>query len=130
MHPRENKDFTGFVARYKNGATVYEKEDYFNKKLSKKCATNWGEVDKNKLVSLELLWKGQSKVKIEKASCSIHKNELNPEDWFFSQNGYMNLGNRKIVVLARNIGFIEEGHIYITSVIESSGNIQKSIRVK
>jgi hypothetical protein len=78
MHPRENKEFTGFVARYKNGATIYEKEDYFSKKLNKKCATNWEEVDKSKLASLELLWKGQSKIKIDKASCSMHKNDLIP----------------------------------------------------
>ena len=102
---------------------------FYSKKLKKKCGTNWAEIDKEKLFSLELVWKGQTKIKIEKPSCSVHKNDLNPEDWFFSQNGYMDMGTRKIIVLARNIGFKEDGHIFITSVFEKSGDIRKSIRV-
>ena len=123
-------NFTGFVANYSNGAKVYEREDYFSKKLKKNCATNWVEIDKDKLSSLELVWKGVTKVKIDKAPCSVHKDLLRAEDWFFSQNGYMDMGTRKIVVLSRNIGFIEGNHIYITSVFEETGDIRKSIRVK
>lgn len=129
MHPKENKKFTGFIAYYNNGARVYEKENFFSKKLDKKCATNWAEIDKKRLSALELVWNGKSKIKIKKESDSFHE-ELSPKDWFFSQNGYLDMGSRKVIVLARNIGYIKDNLIHITSVIENTGDIRKSIRSK
>ena len=130
LQKEKQNSFTGFIAHYENGAKVYEREDYHSKKLNKKCATNWAEIDKEKLVSLQLVWKGQIKVTIDKESGSAHRSVLKAEDWFFSQNGYMDMGTRKIVVLSRNVGFIEDNNIYITSVLEETGDIRKSIRVK
>jgi len=121
--------FTGFIVIYDNGARVYEKENYFSKKLNKKCATNWAEIDKSKISSIELHWKGELKAFIDKAPSDSHKNELNANDWFFSHRGYLDMGTRKVNVIARNIGFIEDGMVHIITVIETSGETSRSVRV-
>lgn len=126
--PRRDKSFTGFIVTYDNGAKVYEKENYLSKILNKKCATNWGEIDKSKISSLELYWRGECKVSITKSSSDIHKNELSAKDWFFSHRGYFDMGNRKINVIARNIGYIEDNIMHITSIVEETGEILRSVR--
>jgi hypothetical protein len=125
---KDGKDFTGFVVTYDNGNKIYEIEDYFSKKLNKKCATNWAEVDKSKITLLQLYWKGVLKETIHKTPDDIHKNELIAKNWFFSQKGYLDMGTRKIVVIARNIGYIEGDILHITSIIELTGEINRSVR--
>lgn len=120
--------FTGFVAHYENGRQLYEKENYFSKKLNKKCATNWAEIDKSRLVKLELFWNGTLKAGISKKPFKDKPFELSPSDWFFSQKGYIDMGTKKMLVIARNIGYIHEGVIHITSVVEKTGIIQKHSR--
>jgi len=120
--------FTGFVVTYDNGAKIYQKENYFSKKLNKKCATNWSEIDKSKISSIELYWKGESKARIDKAPSNFHKKELTAKDWFFSHRGYLDMGTRKIIVIARNIGFIEDNILHLITVIEHSGEISRSVR--
>lgn len=123
-----NSPFTGFVVTYATGEKVYEKENYFSKKLNKKCATNWAEIDKSRVSSIELLWNGESKVKLNKAPDDIHKRELTAKDWFFSHKGYLDMGTKKIKLLARNIGYIEDSILHITSVAEDTGEIFRSVR--
>lgn len=126
--PRRDKSFTGFVVIYDNGSKIYEKENYFSKILNKKCATNWGEIDKSKISSLELHWRGECKASITKAPSDIHKNELSAKDWFFSHRGYLDMGTRKIRVISRNIGYIEDNILHITSIVEETGEILRSVR--
>jgi hypothetical protein len=125
---RDRNQFTGFVAVCDNELKIYEKESYFSKKLNKKCATNWVEIDKNKITSLELHWNGVCKVKIDKTPSDTHKKELMAKDWFFSHQGCLDMGTRKIKILSRNIGYIEDNILYITSVVEDTGEVYRSIR--
>jgi hypothetical protein len=115
--------FTGFVAYYDDGKIVKEREDYFSKALNKKCATNWAEIDKDKLSKLEIVWRDEIKGFLSKAPTadSFNTNPLQPQDWFFSQKGYFDLGPRQIIVVARNIGYVESGIVNILSVIEATG---------
>lgn len=126
--PKREKIFTGFVVTYDNGNHVYEKENYFSKKLNKKCATNWAEIDKSQISSIELFWKGKSKAIISKVPSDIHEKELKAKDWFFSHKGYLEMTPQKVVIISRNIGYIEDNILYITSILEQTGEIQKSIR--
>lgn len=121
-----DKNFTGFVAHYSNGRTVFEKENYFSKKLSKKCATNWAEIDKEKLVRLELMWKGKIKAAISRTpDGDPHRSkEIGSGDWFFSQKGYFDLATHKVVVISRNIGYVDGNIAHITSVVEETGVVQ------
>jgi len=120
--------FTGFVVTYLDGKKVLQKENYFSKKLNKKCATNWSEIDKSKITSLELFWKGESKVKIDQCPSSTHKETLTAKDWFFSHRGYLDMGTQKIKIISRNIGYIEDNILYITTVQEDTGEIHRSTR--
>jgi len=124
---KSHKPFTGFIAYYDNGKIIKEHEDFFSKKLNKKCATNWAEIDKNKLIKLELIWQDTPKGYITKSPSEQSFNKtytLNPQDWFFSQKGYFDLNTRQIIVIARNIGYIESGIVNILSAIEQTGIVQ------
>lgn len=125
----ENKNFTGFVAIYKNNKKIYEKENFYSKKLKKFLATNWLEVDKEKLEILQLYWKGQKKAEITKKPSDLHKNELKAEDWFFSQKGYFDINENKIKIISRNIGFKENNLLHIISVQEETGEVIFNVRI-
>ena len=126
-----NKEYTGFLAHYDDGRIIKEQEDFYSKKFKKKCATNWAEIDKKRLVALELVWKGKSKAKIEKQNpTDSHRGDLSPDQWFFSQYGYMDMAKRNITVVARNIGWIKDGIINVTSVNEDTGTITMSTRAR
>jgi hypothetical protein len=124
MHLKEHNAFTGFIAYYKDGRSVQEKENYFSKKLKKICATNWAEIDKEKLVALELLWRGQSIIKINKTDCP----GMTPNDWFFTQSAIFEMKNRKLTILSRNIGYKKGNTTQIYSVEESSGRLISHVR--
>jgi hypothetical protein len=129
--PRGRKPFTGFIAYYANGRLIKERESFFSKKLNKDLATNWAEIDKEQLISLELVWRDEPKARIDKkpSSSGFNKSkEIAPANWFFSQKGYMNMGTRKIQVVARNIGYIDDGIINIISVVEETGVVLISRR--
>jgi len=125
---KRKESFTGFVIIYDDGSKIYEKENYFSKKLNKKCATNWAEIDKSKISSLELHWKGACKALINKIPTNDPVKKLEAKDWFFSHRGYQDMGTRKIKVISRNIGYINDNILYITSVLEDTGEITRSIR--
>lgn len=116
--------FTGFIAHYANKSLVKEKENYYSNKLKKKCATNWSEIDKNQLVALELLWEGKSIIKIDQKSYP----HIKSENWFFTQTGIYDLKERKVKVLARNIGFKKDKIIQVYSVEEETGILRTSVR--
>jgi hypothetical protein len=121
---KDRRPFTGFVAYYNDGKIIKERENFDSKVLSKKCATNWAEIDREKLIKLELVWENQPKGFITRAPTENSFNTsytLNPQDWFFSQKGYYDLGDRHVVVVARNIGYVTDGIINILSVVEKSG---------
>jgi hypothetical protein len=106
---------------------IHEREDFFSDKLSRKCATNWAEIDRDRLSALELSWHGAVKSRIDKiptsASFNVHKT-MAPADWFFSQKGYFDMSTKKVVVIARNIGYRENGTLHIASVFEETGIIR------
>jgi hypothetical protein len=112
-------EYTGFIAYYKNKA-IKEKEYYFNKKLNKKCATNWIDIDKSKLIALELIWKNEQKIKIALEEYP----HIKPSDWFFSQYGYFDLKANRTIVVARNIGYIKDNLLIVYSVNEETGIIK------
>jgi len=121
------KPFNGFIAYYSDGKIIREREDYFSKVLNKKCSTNWAEIDKNKLIKLELIWQNQVKGYIScnpSADAFNTKYTLSPQDWFFSHNGYFDLGSKNIIVVARNIGYTENGYTNILSVAEQTGIVR------
>lgn len=125
--PRKEDKFTGFIAHYDGGRVIKEKENFFSKKLNKKCATNWAEINKKKLKTLELSWKGIIKARIDRdpanKSDAPYKH-LTPDQWFFSQSGFLDLSTKKVVVVSRNIGYVLDGIIHITSVNEDNGLIR------
>lgn len=123
MSQKENK-FTGFVAYYSNGKKIKEKENYLSKKLGKKMATNWAEIDKEKLSALELMWNGESKIKIDKKDYP----HITPNDWFFSQTGVFDMDKQKVIVVGRNIGYRKEDIIQVYTVIEDIGILKSSVR--
>ena len=125
--PNLKKEFTGFVAYYDDGKVIKERENFQSKKLNRKLATNWAEINKNKLIALELQWKNQVKARIDKVppkKAEAPYKVLKPSDWFFSQKGYIDMGSRQIVIIARNIGYIKDDIINITSVDEKTGIIK------
>jgi hypothetical protein len=121
---KEDIKFTGFRAYYSKEIFVKEKENYFSKKLKKNCATNWAEIDKTRLVALELLWHGQSKIKIDKKEYP----HIKSEDWFFTHSGIYNMKNRSITIISRNIGFKKDNIIQVYSVEEETGILRSSVR--
>lgn len=125
---QRDKDFTGFVVTYADGTRIFEKENYVSKKLNRSCATNWAEIDKSKIAYLQLYWKGELKETIQKSPDDTHSKELTAKDWFFSHRGYLDMGTRKVIIISRNIGYIEEGIIKITSIFEKNGEKSLSVR--
>lgn len=125
---KRDKDITGFVVIYVDGTKIVEKENYFSRKLNKKCATNWAEIDKSKIASLQLYWRGELKETIQKSPSDTHSNELEARDWFFSHKGYMDMASRSVKIISRNIGYIQDNIIHITSVMEETGELLRSIR--
>lgn len=125
---KRDKDITGFVVIYVDGTKIVEKENYFSRKLNKKCATNWAEIDKSKIASLQLYWRGELKETIQKTPSDTHSNELEAIDWFFSHKGYMDMASRSVKIISRNIGYIQDNIIHITSVMEETGELLRSIR--
>ena len=124
MRQNENRNFTGFIATYEDGSTVEQKENFFSKKQNKKCKTNWLDIDKGKLVKLELFWKGVPSASISKEDHPY----ISPDDWFFSHTGYMDIHSRNIKVLDRNIGFKKDGILTVFSVHEDNGFVKVDTR--
>ena len=124
MLQKESNSFTGFIAHYDKGVAIKEKENYFSKILGKQCATSWGEINKKKLVALELVWRNQSIIKIDKETFS----HISDKDWFFSQSAMFEMKNRKIVILSRNIGYKKDNITQVFSVEESTGRLSSHVR--
>jgi len=113
--------FSGFVAVYDDGTRVPERENYHSEKLRKKMATNWLEIDKARLVSLELFWRGRKMSSISK----LDHPDITPTDWFFSHTGCLDISTHAIHVVARNIGYKDKsGLTNIISVSDSEGTMK------
>jgi hypothetical protein len=123
MCQKENK-FTGFVAYYSAKKAVLEKENYLDKKTGQKKATNWSEIDKSKLNALELLWRGESKIKIDKKD---HPH-IGPDDWFFTHTAYFDMAKQRITIVGRNIGYRKNGILQVYTVVEDTGILKSSVR--
>lgn len=117
--------FTGFLATYDDGSFEIERENYHSEKLHRPMATSWPEIDRTRLVRLDLYWRG-------KKMASVSKNEhphMTADDWFFSQTGYMDIQRNSVRVISRNIGYKgDDGLLYITSVYEANGATKGSVR--
>ncbi len=124
MPQRELKKFNGFVAWYNDGKIEQEREDYFSKTLNKQCSTNWAEINKDKLTTLELIWQNDSKIKIDIKDYP----HIKPSDWFFSQTAYFDMKFRKKVLVSRNIGYKKDNIIQVYSVEEGTGVLSSSLR--
>jgi hypothetical protein len=124
MYQKDVSNFTGFIATYCDGSVVKEKENFYSKKRNKQSKTNWLDIDKEKLVKLELYWKGVPSVSIDKEEHPY----LSPEDWYFTHTGYMDIQDRNIKVLSRNIGFKKDGLLTIFSVNEDNGFVKVETR--
>lgn len=123
MLQKEN-NFTGFVAYYGDNKIILEKENYVDKKTGQKKATNWSEINKDKLTALELIWHGESKIKIDKKEQS----HIGPDDWFFTQTAFFDMTKQQIVVIGRNIGYKKGGVIQVYTVVEETGILSSSIK--
>lgn len=123
MPPRESK-FTGFVAYYGEKKAIREKENYLDKSTNQKKATNWSEIDKNRLTSLELVWNDASKIRIDKKD---HP-DIKPEDWFFSQHAFHDMANQELSIVKRNIGYKKDGVLQVYSVDEKTGILNSGLR--
>jgi hypothetical protein len=121
-----SNNFTGFIATYFDGTVVEERLNVSGNKLERKCRTNWYEVDKEKLKKLELYWVGTLRASIDKEDHPT----LSHDDWYFSHTGYMDMKDRKVKVLTRNIGYKENGLLTILSVDEESGTLKVDTRAK
>jgi hypothetical protein len=119
-----SENLTGFLAKYKDGTTLEQKTFYFDEALNKECATNWHDVDKSKLSSLELFWKGSYKISVDLAD----NPEMLPEDWFFSCTGTADISGSNPKIIARNIGFRKNGVLLVFTVDEETGNLHSSTR--
>jgi hypothetical protein len=116
-------DFTGLVAHYDDGTVVEEKNYFFNERLNKRCATNWSEIDLNKVTTLELYFKGVSKAKISKEDYP----EITPQDWVFYHTGVSDLTGDPTTI-CRNIGYKKDGLVYVSSVDEQSGALKIDVK--
>jgi hypothetical protein len=120
------ESFTGFVATYEDGTTSVEREGYHSEKTRRLMATSWPEVDLDRLVQVDLYWHGLKRASV----CKSEHPHMGPQNWFFSQTGYMDIQRHSVVVMARNLGYRgKDGLLYITSVRESDGAIKGSVRV-
>ena len=118
--------FIGFVAYYEGGRRVKEREHFYSKVLKKQCATNWAEVALTQVVSLEIVWKGVSKIKISKAD----NPHIKPDDWYFSHSAYMDMASSVPKTLTRNIGYRKGKILYLYAVNEETGDLQVSTRLE
>lgn len=120
---RKEVKFTGFIAYYGPKKSVKEKENFINKDGVAK-ATNWYEIDKDKLTALELVWKDEPKITIDKKDYP----HIQPNDWFFTQTAYFDMQKQETVVISRNIGFKKDGYIQVYTVEENTGILKSSMR--
>jgi len=106
------------IVHYEDGSEILEKNNFWSTKQNKRLATNWSEIPRKGISSLELFWKGISSIEIKKS-------EVQPEEWFFSHTGMIDLstGSDQPVTLSRNIGFIKDGVKNIYRVSEETGSV-------
>ena len=121
---RSNNTHTGFVAHYESGSQKLEL-DYFINREGERKATNWYEVNLEKLQTLELLWHGESKVRVSKEDIP----GINPEDWYFTCSGTADIANPdKPIIIARNIGYRKGKILFLFTVEEDTGNVRTHTR--
>jgi len=117
--------FSGFVATYEDGVSVLEREGYHSEKTRRLMATSWPEVDTEKLASVTIYWNGQKKHTVSK---SDHPH-MKPQDWFFSQTGYMDIKRHTVLVVARNLGYRgNDNLLHIVSIQEEDGSLKGIVR--
>ena len=105
----------GFLVVYEDGSQVSEKNNFWSETLQRVSATNWHEVDQNRISRISLYWKGSLVI-------SLDKKEVRPETWFFSHTGALQVsGGSKVTIVSRNIGFVREGRKYLYKVVEDTG---------
>lgn len=116
---RTKECWHGLIATLDDGTEILEKNNYLHKEKGRVFATNWWEIPKKRIKSLELYHKGKSIVKLE-------KDQVQPEEWFFSHTATLNLGDQggRPTIVSRNIGFIKNGLKHVFRVIEKNGALE------
>jgi hypothetical protein len=107
------------------GKVVWEKNNYWSDKQRKILATNWSEIDKDKIEAMALYWKGRLALYLTKA-------EHLPDKWVFSHTGMLQTGvSQNVQIVSRNIGFERGGIRYMFRVSEADGRLSsESTRVQ
>lgn len=115
---------TGFIAHYESGSSKKEL-DYYVGKDGKLKATNWHEVNLDKLTALELVWRGESKITIRKED---HPG-IKQGDWYFTCSGTVDIKNPdRPTIIARNIGYRVGNILHLFTVEEASGILRAHTR--
>ena len=117
-----NDNFTGFVAHYKDGTAIWEKDNYYDGSVGRNRATNWAAIDQNAVDSLELWWRGSLKERL--AGENFVK-------WVFFNTAAMSPGSPPKII-SRTIGFVRKAGVndmeFITTVNEETGKASHRIK--
>jgi len=121
---------TGFVARYWSGEAIFERNGAPDA-AGRIRATNWAEVDLEKVDRLELWWNGEPRAIIDRSDALIDLNPADLEnhllqgtpitDWVFFHSGISD-GNQTSIQ-SRSIGFVVNGTRYLATVDEKTGRL-------
>jgi len=105
---------TGFVARYRSGETVFEKNRYVDA-AGRVRATNWSEVNLDQVETLELWWRGDLRASLDSADLE------RPSGWIFFHTGISD--GKQNSLQSRSIGFMAGGEQYLATVDEKTGRL-------
>jgi hypothetical protein len=106
----------GLMVTYLEGDVVLERNNYWSSTFNKQMATNWSEIDRSRIQSLKLFWKGAIRVSLEGP-------ELIPDQWIFSHTGTTSLKSPGVQILSRNIGYIKGDKKVLYRVSEETGEV-------
>jgi hypothetical protein len=104
----------GFVARYQIGDPVYERNG-FPDEQGRVRATNWSEVNLEKVEILELWWQGDVRVVLDKGDLE------GLTEWIFFHTGISD--GKQASIQSRTIGFWAGGERYLATVDEKTGRL-------
>ena len=114
--------FSGFIAHFKDGETVKEKD--VRRADTGSISTNWHDFDKSKLVSLELVNKSSTVAIYSKKDYP----DIQPEDWYFACEGFVDPKVGVTRIIGRKIGIRNNGMLSYTRVLVDTGLVRGGVR--